>query len=464
MAGKSYSIGLSGYWRRFSMQLTADLILFLLGLLLGGAGAWFVATVRQLAQQSKLQAQIAELDANLRNERQMASEKLNLLDEAQTKLSAAFKALSSDALRDNNQSFLDLARTSFEKLQELAQHDLEKRRESIESLVRPVQDSLGKLQQNIVEIEIKREGAYQTFNQQVGSLIQGQDLLRTEAAHLVRALGTPHVRGIWGEMQLKRVVEFAGMVNYCDFDEQQQVNTEEGRYRPDMVVRLPNNKNVVVDAKTPLEAYLEAIETDDEPTRRAKLQDHARQIREHIKFLAQKAYQNQFEPSPEFTVLFLPGESFFSAALEQDPGLIEQGVEQKVILATPTTLIALLKAVAYGWRQEELALNAKEISDLGRELYKRVATLGEHFAQLGIDLNAAIKSYNKAVGSLESRVLVTARRFKELQAADGKQDIAVLSPVEKDLQSLKAPEIVIDPINRDAQAEGIQLVPGNRKA
>jgi DNA recombination protein RmuC len=404
-----------------------------------------------------------ELEATLKNERHMASEKLILLDEAQIKLSAAFKALSSDALRANNQSFLDLARTSFEKLQETAQQHLEKRQESIESLVRPVQDTLGKLQQNIIELEIKREGAYQSFNRQVGNLIQGQDLLRTEAANLVRALGTPRVRGRWGEMQLERVVEIAGMVSYCDFDEQQQVNTEDGKYRPDLVVRLPNRKNIVVHAKTPLQAYLEAIETADESTRRAKLQEHARQIREHIKLLSQKAYQDQFQPSPEFTVLFLPGEIFFSAALEQDPGLIEQGVQQKVILATPTTLIALLKAVAYGWRQEELALNAKEISDLGRELYERVATLGGHFAQLGDDLNRAIKSYNKAVGSLETRVLVTARRFKKLQAADGKEDIAVLSPVDKDLQSLTDPEILINPMNGATHTERIQRVAGSVK-
>ncbi|HEX7287735.1 MAG TPA: DNA recombination protein RmuC, partial [Candidatus Angelobacter sp.] len=280
-----------------------------------------------------------------------------------------------------------------------------------------------------------RNEAYGDLKAQVRSLLTTQEKLQAETGNLVKALRTPTVRGRWGEIQLKRVVEIAGMLPYCDFVEQGTVNTESGRIRPDLIVKLPGGKNVVVDVKTPLEAYLDAVESDDDERRRGKLVQHAAQVRTHLNQLGSKAYWEQFEASPEFVVMFLPGEMFFSAALEQEPGLIEFGVEKKVIPASPTTLIALLKAVAYGWNQEKLARNAHEISMLGKELHDRLRTFAEHVGDVGKGLDDAVESYNKAVGSLESRVLVSARRFAELGAPVTK-DIPNLAGIETTTRNL----------------------------
>jgi len=349
---------------------------------------------------------------------------------------SAFKALSADALARNNQAFLDLARATLAQTQEAARGDLEMRQQAIVELVTPVRNSLDKVDSKIQELEKARAGAYAALQEQVRGLAETETQLRAETGKLVTALRTPGVRGRWGEIQLRRVVEMAGMLDHCDFVTQTSVASEEGRLRPDLLVRLPAGKIIVVDAKTPLDGYLQAIEAPDEQTRKARLADHARQVRVHLTALGRKSYWEQFEHAPEFAVLFLPGECFFSAALESDPSLIEFGVGQNIVLATPTTLIALLRAVAYGWRQENLAQNAAEISALGKELFKRLSDMGDHLNKVGKGLERAVEAYNAAVGSLEARVMVTARKFAELKTAPLGAQIAELEPVEKSVRTL----------------------------
>lgn len=375
----------------------------------------------------------AASDARAAEERRRIDEKLVLLDQAKTQLSDAFKALAADSLHSNNRSFMELAMQTFARAQEGAKADLSERERAIDSLVKPLRETLERFDVKIEHLEKVRIESYVGLTEQLKVLHSSEKELRLTTDKLVNALRTPHVRGRWGEMQLHRVVEMAGMVEHCDFYTQETVANEDRRLRPDMVVRLPGGKTIIVDAKAPILSFLEALDSPDEQSRLAKMRDHARHIRQHLFQLSQKSYWSQFDNSPEFVVLFLPGETFFGAALEHDPGLIELGVEQRVILATPTTLIALLRAVAYGWRQESLAENAREISLLGAELHDRLLTMTGHLDDMRKGLERAVESYNRGMSSFESRVMVSARKLKQLGTTTN-EELPTLQVVEANLR------------------------------
>ena len=391
------------------------------------------------AENARTLASLSALQTRLEEERKASQEKLVLLSNAEEKLADAFKALSADALRNNNRSFLDLARQNLETFQQTAKGDLERRQMAIGDLIKPLKESLERVDGKIGELEKNRVGAYSELREQVKTLAQSHLQLQSETSNLVKALRVPHIRGRWGEIQLRRVVEMAGMLQYCDFIEQGTVATEESRIRPDVIVRLPGNRTIVVDSKVPFDAFYESISTTDEDVRAIKLKDHARLVRTHITALSRKSYWETVQPTPEFVLLFLPGENFYSAALENDPKLIEDGVNQGVIIATPTTLIALLKAVSYGWRQEQMADNAQEVSNLAKTLYDRLRVFTGHFDDIGRNLDRALESYNKGVRSLETRVLVTARRVKERGAIAG-EEIEILEPIDKAARVLSLDE------------------------
>src|SRR5438093_2265386 len=373
--------------------------------------------------------------------RTVFAERLKAQQDGELRLRDAFQALSADALRTNNEAFLALAESRLREARTEATSDIDARKKAIEDLLAPMARTLDQVDREIKDAERRRVESGAQLLQRIVSLDTAGQSLRDETRRLTDALKRPGVRGRWGELQLKRVVELAGMVEHCDFEEQHTYTTEERRMRPDVVVRLPGGKYVVIDAKAPLDAYLKALEAPDEAARLALLADHARQVRSHLTQLAAKGYAAHVQPSPNFVVMFLPGEMFFSAALEQDPSLIEFGVQQRVIPASPTTLIALLRAVAYGWQQQAMEENAKKISELGRNLYESVRALGGHFDTLGARLKSSLEAYNQAVGSLEGNVLVKARKFKDYQAANGGEDIKALDPIDRVPRMLQAPEL-----------------------
>jgi DNA recombination protein RmuC len=370
---------------------------------------------RETAQHARTES--ASLKAQIEGERKAAEEKLSLLTQARDELRNAFNSMAAEALKNNNEAFLHLAGQKFDGLRQQAAGDLDQRKQAVETLVTPLSEVLQRYDKNVSAIEQERQRAYGELTATLKVVHEAQHALRQETANLVAALRRPGVRSRWGEMTLRRVAELAGMSDHCDFTEQTTVATDNGNIRPDMLVRLPGDVVVPVDAKAPLDAYLDAVSAGSDEDRKRCLQRYATHVRGHMNTLAAKDYSSQFEITPAFTVLFLPGEPFFSAAAEQDPSLVEDAIQSKILIATPVTLVALLKAISHGWRQERLAESAQAVSLLGKELYERLMNFAQYLDNVGKSLDGAVTSYNKAVGSLESRVLVSARRFRELGVA-----------------------------------------------
>jgi DNA recombination protein RmuC len=394
-----------------------------------------------------LEASAARLTTELAHERQASEQRAASFEETRAQLTGEFARLSTLALQQNNEQFLQLADTKLNETRQAAEGELAKRQQAIEQILKPIGEQLGKYEIGMQRLEVERQKAYTGLTEQMKHLSTSHDQLQKETRNLVTALRSPQTRGRWGELQLRRVVEMAGMLEHCDFDEQVTSDSDSGRMRPDMVVHLPGGKNVAVDAKVPMQAFLDANEADDESVRRTHLASHGRQMKAHVDALSKKEYWKRVDPSPEFVVAFIPGDPLLTAALEHEPGLMEYAVANHVLLATPTSLIALLRAVAYGWQQDALAENAREVQVLGAELYQRLSLLGDHFAGVGKGLNSAVTAYNRAVGSLEGRVMVTARRFVEMGVVGaGEKELTGPTPVDATTRALQSPELAPTPL------------------
>jgi DNA recombination protein RmuC len=441
-----------------SISFLPLVILGALGAATAAAIAWSVASERRArelrrnldasdgalaaarAQLAAAQQAEAGLRASLDAERRNAAEKLAVLEQARGSLKDSFAAVSAELLAQNNSRFLDLAREKFGELQNTAAGDLATRQQAIADLVQPLRDSLVKVDAKLQDVDKDRATSHAVLAEQLRSLTHAQLALQSETGRLARALRSPNIRGQWGELQLRRVLEAAGMLEGSHFEIKESVHGEDGRLTPDVVIKLPGGKNVVVDAKVALTAFLDASECDDDSQREAKLRDHARQVKDHINRLGNKAYWAHFQPAPDIVVMFVPGEALLSAALQHDTALLEFSMSKGVMLASPLTLIALLRAIAYGWQQEKIARNAMEISELGRQLYDRIAKLAEHWESVGKSLAKAVGAYNGAVGTLETRVLVTARRLKDKGVTAG-EELPDLETIDQTPRPLGAPQI-----------------------
>jgi DNA recombination protein RmuC len=405
-------------------------IVLLTGVTLAALIGWLIAHQRAQRDIIRLREENVRLNSQLEAQREVLEEKTRTFEQARQQFEATFKSLAGDVLKSNSSEFLKLAESNFKILHNKASGALEQREKAVEGMVKPIREALDKTDQHIRRMEKEREAAFGSLTQHLKFMAQAQEQLQGETRNLVKALRRPEVRGQWGELTLKRLAELAGMVEHCDFEQQRSVDTHTGKQRPDMVVRMPGGREIIIDAKAPMDAYLGAVEAQDDNTRALEIQRHARNVRDRVRELASKGYWQQFPQSPDFVVLFIPGDQFLSAALEVDAKLLEDAMADKVVLATPSSLVALLRAVAYGWRQEALAENAEHIRSVGEELYERLSTFADHLGRLGSLLTRSVESYNKAVGSFDSRVLPGARKFREM-GIQRKKDLPEPEPVER---------------------------------
>ena len=407
-------------------EITFLILIVVISLEIGALAAYLIESRKY----NKLRDKYTRLLTALEYERKTAAHKEATYRETTRSLKDTFNTLAGNALQHNTAQFLQLARENMQQFQIKAEDDLSQKEKAIEGLVKPIKDALDKTESEMRRMENERKQAQGALTQHLESIAASHKLLQSETRNLVQALRRPEVRGQWGELTLKRLAELAGMVEHCDFYEQESVQTEQGQQRPDMVVRMPDKREIIVDAKTPLDAYLSAVESTDDNARKSHLQRHARNVRARIKELSSKAYWRQFKFSPDFVVLFIPGDQFLSAALECDHALIEDALSQNVILATPTSFVALLRAVAYGWRQEVLAENAETIREVGQEMYGRLATFAEHLSKLGRSLDGSVEAFNKAVGSYDSRVLPGAKKFIDM-GISAKKELPRVEQIER---------------------------------